>query len=101
VLQAQGQPIDRIVGLASLDTKGELLEPICNQYGWQLRLYGAAALAGVAVSSPSLVVNDRVGTPSVAEAALLLAGAQLLLPKMIYSGATGAITLAVGTRSAD
>jgi cobalt-precorrin 5A hydrolase/precorrin-3B C17-methyltransferase len=43
--------------------------------------YGAEALAAVAVPNPSDAPLDVVGTPSVAEAAALVAGGELLVPK--------------------
>jgi cobalt-precorrin 5A hydrolase len=58
-----------------------------------VRTHAAAALAAVAVPTPSPVVAAHVGTPSVAEAAALLsAGADgLLVPKRRSAHATCAI----------
>jgi cobalt-precorrin 5A hydrolase len=59
-----------------------------------LRLYGADALARVPVPTPSAVVAAHVGTPSVAEAAALLAagdGAELLVDKRRSAHATCAV----------
>ncbi|MER5782941.1 cobalamin biosynthesis protein [Streptomyces mobaraensis] len=62
--------------------------------GVPLRPYDAAELAGVAVPHPSAVAGAAVGTPSVAEAAALLAagaGTVLLVPKVV----SGRVTCAV------
>lgn len=63
-------------------------------HDWPLRLYEATALAAVAVPTPSATVARHVGTPSVAEAAALLAAggaARLLLTKRRSAHATCAI----------
>ncbi|MEU5127504.1 cobalamin biosynthesis protein [Streptomyces mobaraensis NBRC 13819 = DSM 40847] len=62
--------------------------------GVPVRSYEAAELAGVAVPHPSAVAGAAVGTPSVAEAAALLAagaGTVLLVPKVV----SGRVTCAV------
>jgi cobalamin biosynthesis protein CbiG len=67
---------------------------LAQTHGWPLRLYDAPALAAVAVPTPSGVVARHVGTPSVAEAAALLAAgaaARLLLTKRRSAHATCAI----------
>ena len=59
--------------------------------GWPLRFYPAEALAEVKVPTPSERIAREVGTPSVAEAAALLAadGGPLLVAKHIHHGADG------------
>jgi cobalt-precorrin 5A hydrolase/precorrin-3B C17-methyltransferase len=62
--------------------------------GVELRTFPAAALAAVDVPTPSPVVAAAVGTPSVAEAAALLAagpGGQLVVTKQRSSEATVAV----------
>ena len=62
--------------------------------GLPMRTFPAAALAQVAVPNPSAVVEAEVGTPSVAEAAALLAsgpGATLVVTKQRSAMATVAI----------
>ncbi|MBK1645594.1 cobalamin biosynthesis protein CbiG [Thiocapsa imhoffii] len=56
-----------------------------------LRFYPAAVLARVRVPSPSLQVRRLVGTPSVCEAAALLAGGarSLIVPKQVLRGPDG------------
>lgn len=76
---------------ASADVKAD--EPAVVALG-SLRLYSAPALARVPVPTPSAVVAAHIGTPSVAEAAALLAagpGAELLVAKRRSAHATCAI----------
>jgi cobalt-precorrin 5A hydrolase/precorrin-3B C17-methyltransferase len=74
-LAAAGLAESAVAGLASIDRKGDelaLLE-LARRHGWPLRLFGADALAAVAVPNPSDRVAAEMGTGSVAEAAALLA----------------------------
>jgi len=62
--------------------------------GLPVRSFGVTALAGVEVPSPSEVVRRAVGTPSVAEAAALLAagpGAELVVAKCAGAHTTVAV----------
>jgi cobalt-precorrin 5A hydrolase/precorrin-3B C17-methyltransferase len=62
--------------------------------GLPVRAFSSAELAAVAVPSPSPAVEAAVGTPSVAEAAALLAagpGAELVVPKQTGEQATVAV----------
>ncbi|MGY2002479.1 cobalamin biosynthesis protein [Blastococcus sp. SYSU DS1024] len=81
------------VRLATLDTR--VREPglvdAAALRGWPLAGHPAEALAGVRVPAPSGAVADRVGTPSVAEAAALLAGGVLEVGKTVR----GRVTVAV------
>jgi cobalamin biosynthesis protein CbiG len=81
------------VRLATLDLRA--VEPgiveAAARRGWPLIAHSAEALAGVAVPSPSARVADAVGTASVAEAAALLDGGTLVVPKT----AQGRVTVAV------
>jgi cobalt-precorrin 5A hydrolase/precorrin-3B C17-methyltransferase len=64
------------------------------QRGWPLAFFSAADLAEVNVPNPSETVRAAVGTPSVAEAAALLAAGQsatLVVPKQTSPQATVAI----------
>jgi cobalamin biosynthesis protein CbiG len=84
--------------LVTLDRK--LTEPglieLAARRGLELRGFQADQLAEVAVPGPSEVVRQAVGTPSVAEAAALLAsGGRLLVPKQRSAGATVAIATRV------
>jgi cobalt-precorrin 5A hydrolase/precorrin-3B C17-methyltransferase len=85
------------VGLvASVDLKRA--EPgivaLAGGFGVELRTFPADALTAVTVPTPSAVVEAAVGTPSVAEAAALLAagpGAALVVTKRRSSEATVAV----------
>jgi cobalt-precorrin 5A hydrolase len=59
--------------------------------GWPLTAYPAAELAPVMVPSPSDRVAAHVGTGSVAEAAALVGGGELLVGKTVH----GRVTVAV------
>ena len=102
-LQSAGLAKEAVAGISSIEAKGDepaLLE-FCEHQNWPLRLFGAAALADVAVPTPSEVVKAEMGTASVAEASALLAsgdGAQLLQSKRIFHaecGEQGAVTVAI------
>lgn len=81
--------------LASIEAKqGEpAFMALAAQGGWPLRFFSAAELAAVPVPNPSETVLRYMGTPSVSEAAALLAGqataAQLLVEKFKHQGADG------------
>lgn len=81
--------------VASIDLKADepgLLD-IAAARGWKIRFYPAAELARVSVPNPSEVVRKYTGTPSVSEAAALLAAAtdmsQLLVEKYKLRGPDG------------
>jgi cobalt-precorrin 5A hydrolase/precorrin-3B C17-methyltransferase len=81
-----------IVALATIDLKA--LEPGILALDWPVLTFTAQDLATVTVPNPSAVVADAVGTPSVAEAAALLAagrGGELVAPKHRSPHATVAI----------
>lgn len=106
--------IDAIAGLASLDLKADepgLIE-LCREKGWPLCCFKADQLKAITVPNPSPVVEQAVGTPSVAEAAAVLASQSavvdvahqlpssettLIAPKRVYrqDGETGAATVAI------
>jgi len=62
-----------------------------EHFGVPLRTFPADALAAVDVPTASAVVARHVGTPSVAEAAALLSGTRLLVPKTRSEHATCAV----------
>lgn len=81
--------------VATIDRKrdeGAILA-LAAERGWTLHFFSAAALAVVAVPSPSETVRRYMGTPSVAEAAALLAAGTgieaLVLEKHKHRGADG------------
>lgn len=83
-----------IAALASIDVKRDeagLLEA-AQRLGVPIRFHTAEALSTVNTPNPSNVVRDVVGTPSVAEAAVLVSGAELVAEKR----KSGMATVAVG-----
>ena len=65
----------QVVAVASIDLKADepgLLE-LARSRGWSIVFHPAARLAAVPVPNPSETVRRHTGTPSVAEAAALLA----------------------------
>ncbi|MCA0144131.1 cobalamin biosynthesis protein [Blastococcus sp. LR1] len=87
------------VRLSTLDAR--LREPglqeAAMRRGWRLVGHPASALARVPVPTPSDRVAATVGTPSVAEAAALLDGGTLTVPKT----ALGRVTVAVAVAGAE
>ena len=82
-----------IAALVSIDVKSDeagLLEA-ADALSVPLHFYSAGELAAVEVPNPSPVVAGAVGTPSVAEAAVLASGVELLLEKRKSKNATVAI----------
>jgi cobalt-precorrin 5A hydrolase/precorrin-3B C17-methyltransferase len=90
-----------IAGIATLDLKGNEvgLVELCQQANWPLQCYSPAELNDIPVPTPSDLVNAKVGTPSVAEAAALKAAQQttLLVTKQIIKDVAqpGAVTIAI------
>jgi len=89
--------------LATADVKAdeEAVLALSADRGWLLHTYPADRLSTVDVPNPSEVVRAAVGTPSVAEAAALLAAAQagrgavLVVPKRASAMATVAVARVV------
>ncbi|MEH1922983.1 cobalamin biosynthesis protein [Nostoc sp.] len=106
-----------IAGIATIDTKASEvgLVELCHFRNLPLKTFSAEILRCVCVPNPATITDHKVGTPSVAEAAAILAASQLtsvtiftftsmeelrvrfLLPKQIFQrqGQPGAVTLAV------
>lgn len=74
-LQQIGCDIHQVQAVASIDLKADevAMHALKQQYGWRIIFYPAADLAQVTVPNPSEVVRKYTGTPSVSEAAALLA----------------------------
>ena len=72
--QAQATLAD-VQAVASIDLKADEigLAEVAGANGWLIRFYPAAELALVTVPNPSETVRKYTGTPSVSEAAALLA----------------------------
>ncbi|MFM7636195.1 MAG: precorrin-3B C(17)-methyltransferase [Cyanobacteriota bacterium] len=108
-LREQQLAMEAVAGLATASRKADepaLLE-LARRRSWPLRFLEPEALARVDVPNPSAAVAAEMGTPSVAEAAALLAagpGASLLLPKRIehrQGAELGAATLAVAAAASQ
>lgn len=65
--------------------------------GVPLAAYPAEVLAGVRVPTPSERARAAVGTPSVAEAAALVRGGRLVVPKTLSAPRPARVTCAVAT----
>jgi cobalt-precorrin 5A hydrolase/precorrin-3B C17-methyltransferase len=94
VLDEAGAKPDAVRALATVDRRAD--EPgivaAARHHGWPVVTHPATTLRHVAVPTPSDVVDEHVGTPSVAEAAALLsAGGPLLVPKRRSERATCAL----------
>ncbi len=98
-----------IAGIATIDIKADevgLLE-LCDARQWPLQTFPADLLQSVTVPTPSAVVEQEVGTPSVAEAAAIVAAQgsnlpgenspSLLVHKQIFrlEEEPGAVTIAI------
>ncbi|MBW4454388.1 MAG: cobalamin biosynthesis protein [Nostoc indistinguendum CM1-VF10] len=106
-----------IAGIATIDTKASEfgLVKLCHLRNLPLKTFSAQILRCVCVPNPATITEHKVGTPSVAEAAAILAatqtplltvspftstkalGVRFLIPKQIFKleGQPGAVTLAV------
>ena len=92
-LRASGFSGKSVAALASVDVKADepgLLQA-ANSLGVPLRFRSAEELSTFKVPNPSSVVEGAVGTPSVAEASVLAAGAELLVEKEKSKNATAAV----------
>ncbi|WP_199918850.1 cobalamin biosynthesis protein, partial [Streptomyces sp. NRRL S-15] len=92
-LEEAGWAAGDVVELVTLDTRAD--EPgitgAAARLGVPLRSYTAGELAGVTVPHPSTAPREAVGTGSVAEAAALMEGGELLVPKRKSASATCAV----------
>jgi cobalt-precorrin 5A hydrolase/precorrin-3B C17-methyltransferase len=91
-----GLAVASVAALATVDAKAD--EPgivgAAERLGVPLVTYSADELAGVEVPNPSDAPLAAVGTPSVAEAAALIGGGELLVPKRKSARADGAPAMA-------
>ncbi len=96
-LAAAGVSPAQVMAAASITLKRDeaALLALADEYGWPLRFYDAHELAAVPVPHPSATVLRYTGTPSVSEAAALLAAGAgtpmtaLVVEKLKYRGADG------------
>ena len=92
-LEESGLSRKSVAALASVEAKSDeagLLEA-ADRLRVPIQFHSADKLAGVEVPNPSSVVEKAVGTPSVAEAAVLVSGATLVLEKRKSAMATVAV----------
>ncbi len=89
-----------IAGLATVDIKKDekgILE-LAKEKNLPIKFFSKEDLSKIIVPNPSNVVQEEIGTPSVAEASCLLAageGSKLLEEKRIFKNQSGAVTIAV------
>ena len=90
-----GAALADVAAVASIDLKADepALRQLAEKRGWTIRFHPAAELARVDVPNPSATVRRHTGTPSVSEAAALLAAGadrtQLLIEKHRLRGPDG------------
>jgi cobalt-precorrin 5A hydrolase / precorrin-3B C17-methyltransferase len=90
---------EAIAGIASINLKIDeagIIE-FCQRRNLCLKTFTSEELKQVDVPTPSEVVQQEVGTPSVAEAAAILAGEHLRVSKQIFKSESqsGAVTVAI------
>ncbi|MFE0604909.1 Rv2231c family pyridoxal phosphate-dependent protein CobC [Streptomyces sp. NPDC058892] len=95
-LRGAGLAEAAVTALATVDSKAAEagITGAAERFGVPVLGYPAARLAAVTVPHPSEAVRDATGTPSVAEAAALVAGGELLVPKRRSLSATCAVATA-------
>jgi cobalt-precorrin 5A hydrolase/precorrin-3B C17-methyltransferase len=108
LLAENGLAVEAVAGLASIDIKADepgLLE-LANRLNVPLQFYPRETLAKVDVPHPSAAVEQAVGTPSVSEAAALMAAgsselAEIAIGKRVYRDARGACTLGIARSTVE
>ncbi|SNY55242.1 cobalamin biosynthesis protein [Paractinoplanes atraurantiacus] len=96
VLASAGLGAAAVGILATLDRRAgdPGVQRLVLDFGWRLVALSSSELAAQEVPNPSRAVASGVGTPSVAEAAALLAagpGSVLIVPKTVFPSVTVAI----------
>lgn len=99
VLEAAGLDASCVGAVATVDRKLEepAIVALSQRLGAALVAFTPSELSGVEVPNPSDAVHDAVGTPSVSEAAALLAagpGARLLVPKTVSAPRDSTVSVA-------
>ncbi|MFJ5732250.1 precorrin-3B C(17)-methyltransferase [Streptomyces paradoxus] len=99
-LREAGLSVASVAELATVDAKAEEagIVEAARRLGVPLVTYSAGELAGVDVPNPSDAPLAAVGTPSVAEAAALVGGGELLVPKRKSAASPAMATCAVVRR---
>ena len=90
---------EAIAGIASIDLKADEkgIIQVCQRRNLIFKTFTSDELKQIDVPTPSEVVEREVGTPSVAEAAAILAGQNLRVSKQIFKSGDGlgAVTVAI------
>ena len=90
---------EAIAGIASINLKADEsgIVEICQRRNLAFKTFAPEQLNQVDVPTPSEVVKREVGSASVAEAAAILAGENLLVSKQIFKSdnQSGAVTVAI------
>ena len=96
-LVAAGARARDVVAILTVDAKQSepAVQELAEMLHVPLRTLSAERLAGQSVPNPSPAAEAAVGTPSVAEAAILAFGGTLIVPKYVSRG----VTIAVGRLS--
>ncbi|MFE8987503.1 precorrin-3B C(17)-methyltransferase [Streptomyces collinus] len=99
-LREAGLSAASVAELATVDAKAEEagIVEAARRLGVPLVTYSAQELAGIDVPNPSDAPLAAVGTPSVAEAAALVGGGELLVPKRKSAASPAMATCAVVRR---
>ncbi|MFF8936423.1 precorrin-3B C(17)-methyltransferase [Streptomyces paradoxus] len=99
-LRGAGLSLASVAELATVDAKAEEagIVEAAQRLGVPLVTYSAGELAAVDVPNPSDAPLAAVGTPSVAEAAALVGGGELLVPKRKSAASPAMATCAVVRR---
>ena len=97
---------EAIAGIASIDLKQDEVGflNVCQSRNLAFRTFSAEELQQVDVPTPSEIVRQEVGTPSVAEAAAMVAADRnnLLVSKQIYkTEKQGAVTIAIAQAATE
>jgi cobalt-precorrin 5A hydrolase len=89
--------------LATIDRRARdpAVRAVARRRGWLLLGYPAGELAAQEVPQPSAAVAAEVGTSSVAEAAALRPGGELVLPKRVFPRVTVAIARGMPGETSD
>ncbi|MEA4943845.1 MAG: precorrin-3B C(17)-methyltransferase [Propionicimonas sp.] len=92
-LDGAGLAIESLAAIASVEAKADEagLIALATELHVPFRTFAAGTLAGFEVPNPSPHAQQAVGTPSVAEAAVLACGADLIVPKQKTPEATCAL----------
>ena len=91
-VDAVGGPVDLVATLDRRAGEPGLRDAVALR-GWALSAHAATELDGVATPTTSARVRAAVGTGSVAEAAALFGGGELVVPRTVHGRVTVAVVL--------